>query len=360
MNMTSENPYVGPRTFQKDEGHLFFGREREASDLIALVASEQLVLFYAQSGAGKSSLINTRLIPYLEGREYEVLPGGRISGNQPPGVEIDNIYIFNLFRNLDQHEPDLNSLALLSLTDFLGNLNKDETGYFYDDSPLEKIPAEEAFTTPARRALIIDQFEELFSTNPEAWTKRENFFRQLAQAMQDDPYLWVVLVMREDYIAALDPYAHLLPNGLRVRYYMQRLGREAALQAITGPVQELRPYAEGVAERLVDDLSSIRVQKPDGTRDVQSGQYVEPVQLQVVCYSLWKNLSPDGTYITEVDLQEIGDVDQSLGNYYEERVKSVAATKNVKERLIREWFGEKLITAGGIRNLVLQEAHGKS
>ena len=59
MNTPSTNPYVGPRTFQKNEGHLFFGRDRETRDLLSLVSAEKLVLFYAQSGAGKSSLINT-------------------------------------------------------------------------------------------------------------------------------------------------------------------------------------------------------------------------------------------------------------------------------------------------------------
>lgn len=58
--MAQNNSYIGPRTFQRNEGHLFFGREREARDLIALVASEHLVVFYAQSGAGKSSIVNTR------------------------------------------------------------------------------------------------------------------------------------------------------------------------------------------------------------------------------------------------------------------------------------------------------------
>ena len=58
-----DNPYVGPRTFTRQERDRFFGREREANDLFSLVVSERLVLFYAQSGAGKSSLINTRLIP---------------------------------------------------------------------------------------------------------------------------------------------------------------------------------------------------------------------------------------------------------------------------------------------------------
>ena len=50
-----ENPYVGPRTFTQAESTVFFGREREARELLSLVISQRLVLFYAQSGAGKSS-----------------------------------------------------------------------------------------------------------------------------------------------------------------------------------------------------------------------------------------------------------------------------------------------------------------
>lgn len=65
--MTNEsfiaNPYVGPRTFSYEERHLFFGREREARDILARALSERLLLFYAQSGAGKSSSLHTRLVP---------------------------------------------------------------------------------------------------------------------------------------------------------------------------------------------------------------------------------------------------------------------------------------------------------
>jgi WD40 repeat protein len=349
-----KNPYVGPRTFQKEESHLYFGRDREARDLAALVSSERLVLFYAQSGAGKSSLLNTCLIPDLEKSRYEVFPVARVSSGGVSGEEAGNIYIYNLMRSLVQHEIEPRSLVNLSLSRFLKKLDVDENGYFYDEGAAE-ITESEGYA-PWRRALIIDQFEEVFSTNLDAWEKREDFFRQLAQAMQDDPYLWVVLVMREDYIAALDPYAHILPGGLRTRYYMQRLSREAALKAMKNPVEKLRPYADGVAEKLVENLASIKVQKPGGKVDVQPGQYVEPVQLQVVCYGLWENLSSDGTQITEKDLQEVGDVNQSLERYYDGRVNAVAKEKNVPERLIREWFGKELITSGGVRNMVLRDA----
>src|SRR5574341_187527 len=264
MNSTIENPYVGPRTCEFKDKELFFGRDREARDLSALVASDKLVLFYAQSGAGKSSLINTRLIPGLEDKDYQVLRVARVSGELSEDFSIDNIYIYNLMRSLIWNEIESSTLDTLSLSQFLAKLNEDESGeFFYDSSLTTDIPATEE--SIRRRALIIDQFEELFSTHPEAWEKREDFFNQLAQAMHDDPYLWVVLVMREDYIASLDPYVHLLPGGLRTRYYMQRLNWEAAIKAVRKPVEKRRPYEAGVAEKLVADLSSITVQKPNGT-----------------------------------------------------------------------------------------------
>ena len=71
-------PYVGPRPFERDDQALFFGRESEASDLLSLVMAHQDVLFYAQSGAGKTSLLNARLIPMLEQKGFEVLPVARL------------------------------------------------------------------------------------------------------------------------------------------------------------------------------------------------------------------------------------------------------------------------------------------
>ena len=356
MSSDHPNPYIGPRTFRKEEGDRFFGRDREAADLEALVASEKLVLFYAQSGAGKSSLINARLIPSLEEKEerpFEVLPA-RVSGDVLQGAVVDNIYVYNMIHNLLARQTDPQLFRALTLSHCLKQLNEDEGGYFYDPDLTQSLRS--TFEPdPWPRILIIDQFEEVFSTNVEAWQQREEFFRQLAQAMQDDPFLWILLVMREDYIAALDPYVHLLPGGLRVRYYMERLSHEAAVMAIRSPVEKQRPYAEGVAEKLTEDLSRVKVQKPDGRTGTEPGQYIEPVQLQVVCYSLWENLPSEGTEITEQNLQDVGDVNQSLARYYDQRVSEVAKAKHVRERQIRDWFDQKLITRGGIRNMVIQE-----
>ena len=95
--------FVGPRPFERSEQDLFFGRDREINELLSLVASSRVVLCYAPSGAGKTSLINAGLHPRLEKDGFEVLPSTRVRGLIPEGVDqsaIANIYIFNAILSL--------------------------------------------------------------------------------------------------------------------------------------------------------------------------------------------------------------------------------------------------------------------
>ncbi len=222
--------------------------------------------------------------------------------------------------------------------------------------------SEPAAQAGPRFVLVIDQFEEIITSHPGRWGEREAFFRQLNQALLDDPNLWVVLTLREDYVAALDPYAPLLFNRLRARFYMERMGVDAALDAVREPAGlGGRPFAPGVAEKLADDLRQVRVPGQEAT---VPGQYVEPVQLQVVCYQLWENLGKgtqgtDGTQITFEDLAEAGDINQALTQFYEETLAAALAdpaAAGVSERQLRTWFDGELITEAGTRGLVHQDA----
>ena len=132
--------------------------------------------------------------------------------------------------------------------------------------------------------------------------------------MLADPALWVVLTLREDFVAALDPYAPLLSDKLRARYYMERMGVEAARQAICRPAkQHQRHFQPAAVDRLLSNLSQMRVA---GKPTTESGQYIEPVQLQVVCYQLWEGLPKDGdstgiaALITLQDVERAGNVDR--------------------------------------------------
>ncbi len=369
-----DNPYVGPQPFAEKDSPFFFGREREARELLSLVISEPLVLFYAPSGAGKSSLINTRLIPSLRQEGFNVLPIGRVSGKLAEGTgEVKNIFVFNLLLRLDQGGGE--HLTQTTLTEYL------------QAHPSQVVPsAPTDDDTPPARVLIIDQFEEIVTTHLDRWPEREGFFQQLRQAQADDPLLWVVLTMREDYIAPLEPYIRLLPGKLRIRFRMPQMSYQAALEAVKKPAEQGgRPFAPGVAESLVDNLRQIRVQteslsedtlvsaasnggRPSPARPVtpeggsvervgdhRSGQFVEPVQLQVVCYQLWKNLNlkerPSGE-ITQADLEELGNVNLALAQFYEQALAKALQETGVSEIFLRQWFEHKLITEAGTRGTV--------
>ncbi|MEZ4646917.1 MAG: hypothetical protein R3E31_30025, partial [Chloroflexota bacterium] len=219
-------------------------------------------------------------------------------------------------------------------------------------TPTDNAPETAEYEEPPH-ILVIDQFEEIVTTHLDRWQEREYFFDQLNRALLDDPLLWVVLTLREDYVAALRPYERTVFNFMRARFYMKRMEAEAAQQAIEKPAaMGGRPFAEGVAKNLVDNLRQIRVQGEDRT---QPGQFVEPVQLQVVCYQLWENLRSTHRHeITQQDLDELGDVDTALSQYYEQAIAKAIAATSVSEVELRNWFDRQLITEAETRGTVYQ------
>lgn len=398
----SANPFVGPRPFDQEDAAAgrYHGREREARDLLALVTRERLVLFYSQSGAGKSSLLRASLVPALHELGFDVLPIARVSGAQPPSTA--NPFLYNLILSLNAGLPPeqqagaetlaterAGGLAPMNLAAYLGGA---PAGAAVTEAAAAGAPGIAPGAPPgaagedlAPTVLLIDQFEEIITAYPNRWEERRAFFEQLRDAMQQLPRLWVVLTLREEYVGPLEPYAELMPNRLRARYYMQRMGVEAALEAISKPAAAFgRPFAPGVAETLVDNLR--RVRSPEGRSEL--GQYVEPVQLQVVCHRLWQQVTqgagaplaappamPAGATagaargaaanpasppaITAADLS-LDSIDQALTWFYRDALAgSLAAAAviaaGVDESELRRWFDREAITPGGIRNSVLRD-----
>lgn len=340
MKGQHDNPYVGPRTFEERDREYFFGREAEAQQLRALVLAQRQVLFYAMSGAGKSSLVNTRLIPALRSEGFTPLRG-RVSFGQDPSkrLEVSNVFVFNLLSNLSP-DVDPSKLATLTLAEYLSQ---------YHQLP----PTHPDTAVEPARVLIVDQFEELFTTNQEHWEQRERFFRQLAEALSKDRLLWVLLVMREDYITGLERYAYLMPDKLRVRYHMERMRGGAALEAIKAPAEKAgRPFEPNAAETLLQDLQQVRVVGSEGTI---AGEFVEPVQLQLVCYSLWESLSAKpGASISTNNIEAVADVDKTLGEYYDSAIEAAVSQTGVEEQVLRDLFGEHFITETDTRGLVFR------
>jgi hypothetical protein len=343
------NPYVGPRPLRIGES--IFGREREITELDHLLSAERIVLLYSPSGAGKSSLVNAGLIPRLdwyyalsrglpiEGR-FDVWAPTRVNLPVPEGLGVRNRLGWSAAVGLEQEVPEAfrrppEVLASLSLKEAVAGRRRRNGA-------------------PDARLLIFDQFEEVLRVDPLAVTEKDAFFEDLGDLLHD-PLVWGLFCLREDYLAALDPYCRRLPTHLKNRYRIDRLTLEAAALAVESPaLQTPRRFAPGVVNRLVTDLAQVRVQQPDGSFRQQTGLHVEPIHLQVVCVGLWDRMAPDDLTIDEGDLATFGDVGDALKGYYETAVGNVSAGSAGRERAIRDWFEERLITPDGVRRQVLR------
>ena len=71
-----KEPFIGLRPFTRKEARIFFGREAGIANLISRISKESvdaepIVLFYGQSGVGKSSLLHAGVLPRLE-KHYDI------------------------------------------------------------------------------------------------------------------------------------------------------------------------------------------------------------------------------------------------------------------------------------------------
>ena len=336
--MSDFEPYVGPRPFTSQDRQTFFGRAAEADTVLDLITAHGEVLIYSPSGAGKTSLLNAAVIPSLQNDCHDVLLIGRVSPS-PSDVRSDRVrnrYVFDCIRAwTESHRDDPDEELLeLSLRDFLKR------------RPRPNLDDPDALSL---RVLIFDQFEDFFSSYPEAWNERGDFFQQVAEALEDDPQLRVVFVLRQDSVADIDPFSRILPERLRTRFHLDRMRKPAALEAAVKPLEQTnRRFAPGVAEKLVEGLMQISVRRGIETINIP-GEFVEPVQLQVVCRQLWESLSSELEVIDEQFVQSYADTDKALSNYYDDCLRKISKAINIREGALRRWIEGVLITEAGTR-----------
>ncbi len=323
---TRPNPYVGPRSL--DIGDTLYGRERELRQLESLLVAERTILLHSPSGAGKTSLIRAGLIPRLS-EDFYILPVVRV--------------------NLDlAHSADMNRYlwsTLYSLEEGLSfHMRRDPETLTSPDLDAYLRTRPRPSDAPDVDLLIFDQFEEILTIAPTDQDSKHAFFAGLGAALKERNR-WALFAIREDYLGALAPYLRLLPGRLKTTYRLDLLKTDAAREAIQSPPCEQGvTFSETAAEKLVRDLSRVQTQDTQGATHEEQGEYIEPVQLQVVCFNLWQKLDNDTTEITEADLAEVGSVDESLASYYAGSIANVATATGVSERDLRSWVDTKLLT----------------
>ncbi len=297
----SKRPYKLLDYYEAADADIFFGRGRETQQLAPLIHAHRLVLLYGASGTGKTSLLLAGVIPRLEGAE----PGYTVVYVRPLTDPADVIR-----RSVARRLPD--GMALPTEAPLVDTL---ET-------------AVEALGNPL--VLVLDQFEEFFIRLSAAF--RQTFIAELGDLYEARELpIKVVLSLREDWLAQVSELEERIPEIFRTKFRLLPLSREAACQAITGPVERLGIHHEpALIDRLLDDLM---------------GEGVMPPQLQLVCNALYESLAEGERTITLAHYERLGGTQGVLRGYLTEELQRFPGEEEPLARAVLE----ELITSQGLK-----------
>ncbi len=247
------NPYRGLESFETDDYHLFFGRQKAVEDLVRQVADTRLTVVLGASGTGKSSLVKAGLLPVLNGdtklRPDEAQP--RLTDLQAGETLTVNPTEWFILPPL---RPTVDPLG--QLTEHLRQEFKTQPDLKTNHPHgLAKFLTKWATDNPKKRLLLtIDQFEEMITACGEQ--ERITFLELLANALRVQPdWFRLVITLRTDFEPQL-AYLPLKPYWEAGRFIVQPMNRRELQGAIEGPASERILYFEPpeLVGRLVDEV----------------------------------------------------------------------------------------------------------
>jgi hypothetical protein len=335
--------YPGVLPFADDDIQrlLFSGRDQERYELLQLVLAERLVLLFARSGVGKSSLINAGLLEPLRNKAYFPIVV-RVSGAETPLQSLYEGIRAAVDRGGEQQgiecEPgDASAWNQTSLWHFFKTL---------------EIWRADRLLVPV---LIIDQFEELFTLyTAEA---RQPLIDELADLIRGirprehstqsgprlsdvPPEVKVVIALREDFYANLDELRDRIPAIYKTALRLSPLSREEARRAIVEPASVVGDvywtpafaWPDAVLDKVLDFLSEQQL----GEGVTQLGQEIEPLQLQLICQYVENRVKTEGLdTITDAHLGGSDALKQVISNFYEDSLEQLC-TRFPGERRLRQ------------------------
>ena len=280
----ADSLFMGPSFYEEKDKNSFLGRDKEAEDLLYLVANSDFCVCYAESGEGKSSLINAGLQPRM--RERSMFPihvvfneddfartpiSNNNSKNDPININFDQLIWDKIYdavrfaRSTEQFGDLYKTLTIQSTTITGGNVEFHESLWWKLRFNELRINSYESVIP----VLIFDQFEEIFTRAKDlAWT--DSFFKWLEGLYEDNRYadysiddnrtkkFKVLLSLRSDYVSELDYWCmnkYFIPSLKNNRYCLKPLSKHSAYEI----VQQLSELPKGIT--YTDIIKSAKIER---------------------------------------------------------------------------------------------------
>ncbi|HVG40117.1 MAG TPA: hypothetical protein VM888_00800, partial [Chitinophagaceae bacterium] len=333
--------YPGTKFFEPDQKNIFFGRKQETYDLIHFIKAHDVFVIFADSGIGKTSLLNAGLIPELINENIQPIKFRFQDTKVAPLQTIVEKLSEFVAPDLKLSETSPQKLwRLFKLCSFKSS---------------EVLNSEEKLKPPLP-LFIFDQFEEFFN-HPKQ--EREECINEISDLVNEylpdyikeemkekfrdkDPTekellfysparVKMLFLIRADKLKLLDDLSKKIPLILRNRFHLKPLNAIQAEQAILLPaslpkngfISPSFSYQEEAVSEICQNLKN-------------EEEEVESFQLQILCRELEKRIierAEKGENALWISAEELGGkagIESITKNYYTNQINSIAKEEDRK------------------------------
>ena len=379
------NRFPGAKPFTTEDKEVFHGREKDIEKLFELLRLKRMIVLYAESGIGKSSLVNAGLIP-----KYHT----PATGSQFLAVKIR----FGLSQFNDENKGSVEIL----LTRIIEELNLYKNLLKKNDLPFAEKKIENSLwfqvklfeRNDIRLLLAFDQFEEVFSYNNEQVNLlKEQLFsvfsgvpkdlnesisekiklveeqtlnqQELLQLDEDLKFIYaplntqILYIIREDKLGFFNSFTNYFPDILKDTFKLLPLSRSSATEAITLPAGK-----EGNFKTAPFTFSQPALEKLLNRLAEKNDTY-DPFTIQLTCRYIEKTLIDEAgkREIGENDIPEVGiivkdfidsawktlpaDLRKNVDTY-KEMIETKLIAADIEKRVSvheSDWIDDKVVTA---------------
>lgn len=292
-----QTPYISLRPYSENESLIFWGRGREIRDLFIRVMdpdTNPIVLFYGQTGVGKSSLLYAGLIPRLK-------------------------FICNVFHS--RRIPNLGLTAtLLKMLDV--------NSVAPNDFILKLKDMESSTSKPI--LIIIDQLEEAFTKPLKKLSNEFVDFIDFIKSLFNQRFINVKMVLgyRKEYHAEVDAECRR-QNIPFLPYFLESLKRENIIEIVNGSnlnITTKNQYNIEIEKNLDDQIAH------DLSTDTNSP--IAPI-LQIMLTKMWEKSYIENIpkrFFSKLLYSELKNQGTALSDFINEKIKEIEKSeKNVVE-----------------------------
>lgn len=381
MESRRKNPWLGLESYR--EGEVLYGRDDDIRDLTQCVLNDPDVLLYGKSGIGKSSILNAGVIPAM--RRHGYLPVAVRLSHKDPRPYLEQIHAAIAAAIVPG--GDAAAVAACIREEVPAREPGRESIYEYFHRHTFRDPAGRRL----RILLIIDQFEEIFTLQPDE-ARKKAFFAQMADMLNDvmpaelqqtaaglseavmpedvslegegevslddimgdldlsaadiatdyvdDNDIRFVLTIREDFLSEFEYYTSAIPSLKQNRYGLRPINEEQAAQIILRPIPGL----------VTCEVARLIIEKVTGRDDFELDGVPE-IEVDSAVLSLYLNRlydASDGTSISAGLVEQKGG--EIITDFYLEAISEISPSS-------AEFLEDHLLNGQGRRdNITVYDA----